>query len=203
MDKKILKKLNKNLKVLKSKKFDEIMDNYEQNSHLPALTFWREYVLKLDDTISYVNWLNFVKKINLKKEEKIRSVVTEIAGGELELFNRIRSQAYKMGDTVMAETASELMDLLEKGKKIPDSKKKMVMNWVFKTRELDQRDRMIDLKEKGDEREEKLVDAILKQSIYSRKLTPEIIDVEEAQWEEIEEERNAISTLRKPLQVKG
>jgi len=189
---------NQRSKVVKSSKFEEILNVYEENKEMSAYKFWTEFVVKLDPAISYENWCKFTRKLKQKKDQKIREMITKTAENDIGIYAQIRSSAFKLGDTVMVETVDEVTELMNKGQRIPDKKKEMIMRWFFKQREVDQGDRLIDLKIQGDAREERLVDSILKESIYARRnVTVHEVETIEAEFEEVE---NAPTTIRQLAQ---
>lgn len=189
-----MKQLGRKSKVVSSKYFDQIMKSYEENKHLSAIDFYHNFVRPVDPEITYDNWVGYLRSLKKRKEKKIQELIEEAAVSEIELYNRIRNTAYQLGDKVMMETVDEIRDIIDRGERIPDKKKNMIMKWFFKQKELDQADRVIDLKVKGDAREERLVDVILKESIYARdSVSVNEIETLEAEFEEVE---NAPKTIR-------
>ena len=124
--------------------------------------------------------------------------ITEAVGSEIEVYANIRKQAFGLGNTVISEAADEIAELIQKGKRIPDDKKKMVMQWFFKQKELDQAERVIELKEQGNEREERLVDNILKESMFARAITLDEVEAVEADFEEEIKDEREIENLPRP-----
>lgn len=179
-------------KVKSSPLFSELMKFYDENYKKMPVKDIADGMIKIDPSLPRTPTRHFIHYLNKKRKQKVENIIEahtednalKDAVDTTMLFRKIRDRAHEMGDTVMEDTAQELMNYKAKGKPIPDFKKKMVMGWMFKFKESEQKDKQIELMSKVGDREERLVDGLLNSLIYSRNLQPE--DIIEGEYEDLE-----------------
>lgn len=171
--------------------FAEIMEFYDKNYQKMTVKDMVTEIVKIDTNLSRTPTKDFLHYLNKKRKQKAENIIEAHAENNaldevmdsVTLFKKIKSRAHQLGDEVMESTAQEILAYREKGKPIPDFKKKMVMNWFFRFKESEQKDRQIELMNKQSQQQERLVDGLLNNLIYSRDLQPE--DIIEAEYEDL------------------
>lgn len=178
--------------VADSPAIKEIIAYYDDNYKTSSVPDMAHYILtNIDSNYSKRQMTDFLYKFARKRKDKVNALIEahveahalDDALNDVQYFARVKQKAHEMGNAIMESTAAEIMSYIDQGQPIPDSKKNMVMGWMFRFKDAEQRDRQIEIAAKSGANQERLVDGLLNTLIYSRDLKPE--DVIEAEYEDL------------------
>jgi hypothetical protein len=138
-------------------------------------TFWKKYVTKLDENITYRMWQYYTKKIQKSIMAKSNSILAAFED-ELVTEASLEQTSLKKILFIGDKTLQEILENPEQLLKIPPRER---MKWVFNAMKARDSRMTVMIKKKGEERKQTVTEELLKAAQYGSVEVEDLEDGEE------------------------